>query len=167
MHCPNPKSDSDKPQNPDLELLSKREIIQHKIAKFFKKVNHHFLSPLIILIPLLVILVAGLRTNFQFFLKPEEGGTNETASVKAATTRIVSIRNNGELSLPRSMTINQGDSVEWTSFDGDTYEVESRYFSGKITKTETFSQRFDNPGTFYFYIDGSKDPAGKIVVREI
>jgi len=69
---------------------------------------------------------------------------------------------------PASVSIKAGTTVIWTNEDDEphTVRIESRLFaSGALDTNESFSFRFDKPGTYVFYCSIHPRMTGTVVVE--
>ena len=65
---------------------------------------------------------------------------------------------------PGSVTVNVGDTVTWTQSGDEPHTVtadDGSFDSGEMGKGETFSMRFDSPGTYAYYCTLHGGPGGE------
>lgn len=76
--------------------------------------------------------------------------------------------------IPKSVTINQGDTVEWknrdnvghTSTSGESGVPNGLWDSGTLSTDQRFSRVFDSAGTFAYYCKPHPYMTGSIIVQE-
>ena len=65
---------------------------------------------------------------------------------------------------PGSVTVNTGDTVTWTQSGDEPHTVtadDGSFDSGEMATGETFSMRFDSPGTYAYYCTLHGGPGGE------
>jgi plastocyanin len=70
--------------------------------------------------------------------------------------------------VPMALTINAGSSVTWANMDDEPHNVVSDtglFRSGAIDTNESFSFKFDQPGTYHFTCSIHPRMVGTIVVQ--
>jgi plastocyanin len=69
---------------------------------------------------------------------------------------------------PASMTVNAGSTVTWTNLDDEPHTVVSDvglFRSGAMDTNESFSFKFDKPGTYHYTCSIHPRMVGTIVVQ--
>jgi plastocyanin len=69
---------------------------------------------------------------------------------------------------PNSLTVNAGSTVTWANKDDEPHSVVSDtglFRSGAVDTNETFSFKFDKPGTYHFTCAIHSRMVGTIIVR--
>jgi|SRR5579863_1436374 len=69
---------------------------------------------------------------------------------------------------PTTITVRTGDTVVWTNTDGEPHTVVSDsglFRSGALDTSDTFSFKFDKPGTYRFVCSIHPQMVGTIVVK--
>ena len=76
---------------------------------------------------------------------------------------------------PNPININPGDSVSWTNNDNDIHTVTSgsdegpsigqEFDSGTLGEGQSFSHKFENPGTFEYFCNLHPSMVGKVIVK--
>jgi plastocyanin len=88
------------------------------------------------------------------------------ATAAFAETKTIVIKNFDFM--PMSVTINAGDSVTWKNEDGEPHTVTSDtglFRSGGLDQDDSFSFKFDKPGTYTYVCSIHPKMVGKIVVK--
>jgi plastocyanin len=69
---------------------------------------------------------------------------------------------------PTSMTVKAGTTVTWTNMDEEPHTVvstEGLFRSGALDTRESFSFRFEKPGTYHFVCSIHPQMTGTVEVR--
>jgi plastocyanin len=91
-------------------------------------------------------------------------GTSVMAAEPAATR--IEVKN--FMFMPTTLTVNAGDKVTWVNKDDEPHNVVSdtgAFRSGAIDTDESFSYKFDQPGTYHFTCSIHPRMVGTIVVK--
>ena len=92
------------------------------------------------------------------------GGSGES-SEPVATTQVQMVKS--YRFDPKVIEIDAGETVTWTNEDNFTHTVEvDGQEDHKVGRGESFSTRFDTPGTYHYVCTlHSKDMDGEVIVR--
>jgi len=91
--------------------------------------------------------------------------TRSTAGTAADTTKIVV---KDFMFMPTPLTVKAGSTVTWTNMDDEPHTVVSDtgvFKSGGMDTNESFSFKFDKPGTYHFTCSIHPRMVGTIVVQ--
>ena len=93
-------------------------------------------------------------------------GTNQPNGNPPASGNSVSIQ--GFAFNPSTLTIKAGTTVTWTNEDSASHTITSAGFfdSGTIASGQTFSKKFDQPGTYDYICSIHTSMKGKIIVEQ-
>jgi plastocyanin len=86
----------------------------------------------------------------------------------AGAADIIQISASNFMFSPMSMTVSAGATVTWTNMDDEPHTVVSDtglYRSGAMDTNESFSFRFDKPGTYHYTCSIHPRMVGTIVVQ--
>jgi plastocyanin len=67
--------------------------------------------------------------------------------------------------VPAEITINAGDTVNWTNKDTAVHDVTSSLFDHDINPGESFSFAFNQTGIYDYHCDIHRSMKGRIIVR--
>ena len=76
---------------------------------------------------------------------------------------------------PNPINVNAGDSVTWTNSDNDIHSVTSgsdegpsigqEFDSGILGEGQSFTHRFENPGTYEYFCSIHPSMVGEVIVK--
>jgi plastocyanin len=95
---------------------------------------------------------------------PASAGSAEGGDPQAATVVLA----RGFMFAPVSLTVPAGSTVTWTNKDAEPHTVVSEtglFRSAAMDTNESFSYRFDKPGTYHYVCSIHPRMAGTIIVR--
>ena len=116
--------------------------------------------------------VSSNSDNSQASLSSSDDSTASTPGIQNAS--IVGIKSDKSFN-PNPININSGDSVSWTNNDNDIHTVTSgsdegpsigqEFDSGTLGEGQSFSHKFENPGTFEYFCNIHPSMVGKVIVK--
>jgi aldose sugar dehydrogenase len=142
-------------------------------------VSNHKLPNLSLIVFLVSISItgSGIMLSSPVTSSYGESSSSGYSSKTLSGTHIVSIIgiNKDKSFDPNPIEINAGDSVTWTNDDDDIHTVTSGcsegptigrdFDSGTLASGESFTHKFDNPGTFEYFCSFHESMTGKVVVK--
>ena len=93
-------------------------------------------------------------------------GVSNPATAEIPQTTNIVVKN--FMFMPMSVTVTTGSTVTWSNQDQEPHTVVSDtglFRSGAIDTNESFSFKFDQPGTYHFMCSIHPQMVGTIVVR--
>ena len=116
--------------------------------------------------------VSSNSDNSQASLSSSDDSTASTPGIQNAS--IVGIKSDKSFN-PNPININSGDSVSWTNNDNDIHTVTSgsdegpsigqEFDSGTLGEGQSFTHKFENPGTFEYFCNIHPSMVGKVIVK--
>lgn len=120
-------------------------------------------------ISLLLILATTSMIGCSTTSTPPVPVTNTPATVNETidkTLNTVSVNIQNFNFIPQTLTVNTGGSVTWTNNDSAPHIINSPSFnSSSLSKGESFTQTFSEPGTFDYTCSLHPSMKGQIIVK--
>lgn len=96
------------------------------------------------------------------------GSSNAQPAEASAATGAIKIDVRNFMFGPQTLNVKAGSTVVWTNLDQEPHTVVSDsglFRSGAIDTSETFSFKFDRPGTYHYFCTIHPRMLGTIVVQ--
>lgn len=96
------------------------------------------------------------------------GSTTSPTPTQTPVSGQASVNMSGLAFIPQTLRVTAGTTVTWTNNDSSTHTVTSNtglFESGNMAKGATFSQTFNQKGTFDYYCKIHPSMIGKIIVE--
>jgi len=125
------------------------------------------------------------NTNIAPQVNSGSSSTENNRNLSSSTTTSSSITNIKNVSIvgikkdksfdPNPIEINAGDSVTWTNDDNEVHTVTSgsqdasnigqEFDSGTLASGQSFTHKFDKPGTYEYFCSFHESMTGKVIVK--
>lgn len=116
--------------------------------------------------------VSSSSDNSQVSLSSSDDSTASSPGIQNAS--IVGIKSDKSYD-PNPINVNAGDSVTWTNSDNDIHSVTSgsdegpsigqEFDSGILGEGQSFTHRFENPGTYEYFCSIHPSMVGEVIVK--